>query len=205
LRPIRGKPSNVVKVPISIENAMGLSGQGLSISIDYDPAMLTPITQIDNTKNTVELTGLSSQLSITDNGSTANGQLVITGSSGDIEPGSGKLFTISFKVVDNAQLGAKTTIGISAASMNSIAGNAVNVIFEGSGFVEIADDYMLGDVDGDGVVTGADEDLLKLLTKNNSRPPTEAELRAGDLNGDGKLDQNDKVLLKRLLAGLPLN
>ena len=106
---------------------------------------------------------------------------------------------------DSAQIGLATAVGISAATIYSLEGYQVAVDYSGSEFVVIDGSYTPGDVNGDGVLTEADEDLLKILAKPHAREPTEDELAAGDLNGDGKLDQRDLVLLKRLLAGLPLD
>jgi len=63
------------------------------------------------------------------------------------------------------------------------------------------DTFIEGDLDGDGLVSNADKDQLKDLTKPKSRPPTPDELMAGDLNGDDKLDAKDFVLLVQLLNG----
>ncbi len=51
------------------------------------------------------------------------------------------------------------------------------------------------DGDGDGLLSNADKDLLKDLTKPKSRPPTPDELMTG------KLDAKDLVLLVQLLNG----
>lgn len=205
LRRTRGKPANYVKMPISIENSLGLRGTGMQIVISYDPSVMIPAAQADAARESVEKTGLSAGLVITDNGATANGTLTINGVSGDFEAGEGKLFTLEFKVKNSAVLGTTTAVGISAAVFYSTTGLQQTVDISGSEFVEIEDDFTLGDVTGDGVLTDADEVLLKELTKPKARDATPEELRAGDLNGDGKLTQLDVVLLKRLLQGLPVN
>jgi hypothetical protein len=205
LRRVKGKPANYVKMPLSIENSLGLRGEGMSLHITYDPEVLVPATQADSAKPTILRTGLSEDVALQDNGATAQGTLLISGLSGEIDPGSGKLFTLQFKVNDSAALGLATSIGISAATIYSLQDFAVAVDFSGSEFFEIDGTYTPGDVNGDGVLTEADEDLLKILSKPKAREPSEDELTAGDLNADGKLDQRDLVLLKRLLAGLPLD
>jgi hypothetical protein len=202
---VKGKPANYVRIPLSIENSLGLRGEGMNLQISYDPQVLIPATQADAGKPTVLRTGLSEDVEVQDNGTTAQGTLVISGLSGEIDPGSGKLFTLQFKVNDSAALGLATSVGISAATIYSLQGFAVAVDSSGSEFVEVDGTYTPGDVNGDGVVTEADEDLLKILAKPKAREPSEDELAAGDLNADGKLDQRDLVLLKRLLAGLPLD
>ena len=205
LQRTRGKPANYVKMPVSIENSMGLRGAGMQISISYDPAVMIPAAQADTSRKSVHKTGLSSGLQITDNGAAANGMLMISGVSGEFEAGEGKLFTLEFKVKESAALGLKTAVGISSAGFYSTGGQAQSVDIAGSEFVEIEAAFTPGDVNGDGVLTVADDDLLKNLTKPKSRAAIPEEVRAGDLNGDGKLTQLDVVLLKRLLQGLPVD
>lgn len=200
----RGKPASYVKIPVSIQNSMGLRGTGMQIAITYDPNVLVPAVQSDASRKSVLKTGLSSGLEITDDGATANGTLTITGVSGAFQPGEGKLFTLVFKVKDSAALGVKTSVKISSAAVGSVAGNPQVVDISGSMSVEIAAIFLPGDVNGDGAATDADEVLLMELTMPEAVPTTE-QLSAGDLNGDGKLTQPDVVLLKRLLEGLPVD
>lgn len=204
IRSVRGQPNKKVKIPISIDNSLGLSAEGLSIQISYDDTVIIPLVQDDPTRDTVKSTALTKAITFTDNGTTANGNLTITGSAGEIRAGSGKLFVLEFKVLDSASLGLRTTINITAATLHAESGLPLTVHIESSAELEVANDFILGDVDGDGDLTDADEDLLKELTKKKSRPPTEAELLAGDLNGDGELNQQDVVLIKRLLRNLPI-
>ncbi len=205
LQRTRGKPANYVKMPVSIENSMGLRGAGMQIAISYDPAVIVPAAQADASRKSVLKTGLSAGLQITNNGAAANGMLMISGVSGEFEAGEGKLFTLEFKVKESAALGLKTAVGISSAVFYSTGGQAQSVDIAGSEFVEIEAAFTPGDVNGDGVLTVADDDLLKSLTKPKSRAATPEEVRAGDLNGDDKLTQLDVVLLKRLLQGLPVD
>lgn len=205
IRRTRGQPANYVRIPVSLENSMGLRGAGMEIAIAYDPAVLTPATQVNESKETVLRTGLSAGVQIADNGATANGTLTISGLSGQFKPGEGKILTLVFKVNDSAAVGLKTTIGIASATFYSVDGIEQVVDIAGSEYVEVGYDYVPGDVDGDGSVTEADEHRLKELVRNHGRGATDDELQAGDLNGDGRLTQQDLVLLKRLLQGLPLD
>jgi hypothetical protein len=112
------------------------------------------------------------------------------------------MFTLQFEVA--AGLPKKTTLGvtISGATMRDLNGNALVVEILPQDEPEVDDTFVEGDLNGDGVVTTADKDLHKDLTKPKSRPPTADELMAGDLNGDGKLDSKDLVLLMQLLNSL---
>ena len=202
VRPARGNPGQRIKINLSIENAMGISGNGMQLRVAYDPTKLQPWAQADPGEETVLSTGLSRNLIFTDNGATANGELVINGSGGSLEPGAGKLFTLQFEVA--ASVPKKTTLGvtISGATMRDLNGNALVVEILPQDPTESDDTFIEGDLNGDGVVTNADKNLLKDLTKPKSRPPTADELMAGDLNGDGKLDAKDLVLLVQLLNTL---
>jgi hypothetical protein len=86
-----------------------------------------------------------------------------------------------------------------------VAGYQAVVDFTGAELFKVDSLYQAGDVTGDGAVSVADDALLQTLIKPRARQPSANELRAGDLNGNGQLDYPDVILLKRLLAGLPLN
>jgi hypothetical protein len=181
---------------------MGVSGNGMQVRVAYDPAKLQPWAQAQPGGETVLSTGLSRNLTFTDNGASANGELVVNGSGGSLEPGAGKLFTLQFKVAGG--LPKKTALGvtISGSTMRDLNGNTLSVQILPQDATESDDTFIEGDLNGDGTVTNADKNLLKDLTKPKSRPPTQDELMAGDLNGDGKLDAKDLVLLMRLLNTL---
>lgn len=201
VRPARGNPGRRIKINLSIENAMGVSGNGMQLRVAYDPAQLQPWAQAQPGDATVLATGLSRNLAFTDNGASATGELVINGSGGSLEPGAGKLFTLQFEVAEG--LPRKTVLGvtISNATLRDLNGNALQVEILPADEPESGDTFVEGDLDGDGLVSNADKDRLKDLTKPKSRPPTAEELMAGDLNGDGKLDVKDFVLLVQRLNG----
>lgn len=205
IRPVQGNPGQQVKIKLSIENATGVSGVGMQIRVNYDASKLQPLAQVLPGQPTVLSTGLSQNLTFTDNGATAVGGLVIDGSAGGLEPGAGKLFTLQFKVAAGVPNGSALATVITEATMRDLNGNALTVEIQNEEQPVSGSAFSDGDLDGDGVVTNNDKNLLKHLTKPNSRPPTANELMAGDLNGDGKLDERDIVLLMRLLIGLPLD
>ena len=203
VQPVTGKSGKTVKILLSIENAMAVSGIGMQIKVAYDIAKLQPLSQAQPGKPTVVSTGLSKNLTFTDNGATATGELVIDGSAGSLEPGSGKLLTLQFKVAEGVPNGSILGVNITQATMRDINGNVLTVEFLALAQPVSGDTFIEGDLTGDGLVTDEDKTLLQNLIKPNSRAPTADELMAGDLNGDGKLDQKDLVLLKQLLAAPP--
>ena len=205
LRPVHGNPGQKVKIKLSIENSTGVSGTGMQIRVAYDASKLQPLAQAQPGQETVLFTGLSKNLTFADNGTTSAGELIINGSAGSLEPGSGKLFTLQFKVAAGVPHGSILAASITQATMRDLNGNALTAEILPEDQPESGDAFTDGDLDGDGAVTNADKNLLKDLIKPKSRPPTANELMAGDLNGDGKLDEKDLVLLMRLLSGLSLD
>lgn len=201
VRPARGNPGQTIKINLSIENAVGVSGENMETSVAYDPAKLTPLTQVNPNKDTVLSTGLSRNLSFTNNGASATGELVISGTGGSLEPGTGKLFTMQFEVASNVPKGRTFGVSITSATMFDLFGNPLVVEIIPLDVPEAGDAYTEGDLDGDGIVSNADKELLKELTKPKSRPPTAEELMAGDLNSDGELDVRDFVPLVQMLNG----
>ena len=112
VQPVTGKSGKTVKILLSIENAMAVSGIGMQIKVAYDIAKLQPLSQAQPGKPTVVSTGLSKNLTFTDNGATATGELVIDGSAGSLEPGSGKLLTLQFKVAEGVPNGSILGVNI---------------------------------------------------------------------------------------------
>lgn len=67
----------------------------------------------------------------------------------------------------------------------------------------IADQVLLGDIDGDGVVTVSDVKLLNLyLLSPTHFPLTERQLLAADVNQDGKVDTLDSMELYNIIGNI---
>jgi hypothetical protein len=204
---LRSRKSNVagyVRVPVSVENAMGIAGSGIALSISYDSTVLTPASQADSNLPTVLLTGLTQGITETDNAKTATGTMTITGTSGTLNPGKGKIFSLVFKMNPKAAVGTTTTVSLTSASFTSVSGAPLTVDQGQNATVTVSPTGQLGDVNGDGVIDSNDMTLLLQLILPDASPSA-AQMQAADLNGDGVLDQQDVVLLQRLLDGLPLD
>lgn len=204
VRPVRANSGNLVKVRLAIANPFAIGGAGLQLRLNYDPALLTPVTQINTQQATVADTAISRDLVFSDNAATATGQLAISGSGGALNPGEGSLFVLTFRVAPSATANATGALTLSQVTARDIDGHLLAWECTQNGPLTVSGDYAEGDLTGDGVLSKDDQTVLSELLKLNARPPTADELAAGDLNADGLLDQDDFVLLKRLLNGRSL-
>ncbi len=192
-----GRAGENAVLQINVEHGTGISGAGMDLRITYDPVLLTPRSQV-STNATVELTALTENLVISDNSDIANGELLITGSSGSVL-GDGHLFDISFRVASNAVPGQVATNIFSSAALQS-GGVPLNVDSSDKAlFTVTATGYFFGDVNGDGVIDMDDHNHLMWLLKKNTRDPLPQEISAGDMNGNGQLDHKDIPLLLGLI------
>jgi len=103
----------------------------------------------------------------------------VTMSSGVLPAGSGRFLTFVFEALKEG---------------TTTAGGAMVTIL-------VASRYFLGDVNGDGVLTKADAQLLAMLKNGNGKWNAD-ELKAGDFNGNGKLDNADYQALRALLKDM---
>ena len=67
----------------------------------------------------------------------------------------------------------------------------------------VADQVLLGDIDGDGVVTVSDSKLLGLYVLSPTHfPLTEKQLIAADIDQDGKIDSKDMAILNNIIGNI---
>ena len=108
-----------------------------------------------------------------------NGNWTVTMTSGVLPAGSGRFLTFVFDALKEGT----TTVGDATVEISA------------------APRYFLGDVNGDGVLTKADAQLLARPKSDNSKWSGD-ELKAGDLNGNGKIDNADYQALRAKLMDL---
>jgi hypothetical protein len=197
-----GRTNHEAVLRVNASNTDGISGQDLDIRITYDPEILKPLVQVTGS-NTVERTVLTTNLVISDNGSVANGMLIITGTGG-VMSGSGHMFDINFYVLDVAY-GSVRTNAFSHVSLRDVAGNTISVDYTSKAIFTVAPNFVMGDVDGDGDVDMADFVLAMQIVANPHQNPTSSQLMAADLNGNGILDKDDAHLILRMLHGKDRN
>ena len=121
--------------------------------------------------------GITENIEMTD--LAQNGNWTVTMSSGVLPAGSGRFLTFVFEALKEG---------------TTTAGGATVTI-------SVASRYFLGDVNGDGVLTKADAQLLAMLKNGNGKWNAD-ELKAGDFNGNGKLDNADYQALRALLKDM---
>jgi len=109
----RARADATAVLKVSVDNAEGISGSNLVVRITYDPGILRPLSQVSPTNDTVELTTLSTNLTVSDNGAVADGELQITGTGGTMA-GEGHIFDVYFHVTNSATQGTSTTNSFSS-------------------------------------------------------------------------------------------
>lgn len=188
-----GKPGGPLIVPLYISNTRAMSAD-FEVRIAYDNSLLTPVA--------VHRTHVTGNVTITDTGSANTGLWVVQGAGGSMATGAKTLFLLEFQVVGTAVIGQSSPLTVAFARLEDVHGQPLGVANR-NGLAKARNEYMWGDVNGDGAPTAADVDRLKVLMKRGVIP-TADEISAGDLTGDDELDADDLVLLMRYLDGKPL-
>ncbi len=114
--------------------------------------------------------------------------------------GDGTLATLTFKVLDDAAEG-DTVIQINAVPESSYSDEMEEVDWQSSAPVTVqVNNIILGDVNNDGKVNGADRIALrKYLTSKDS---ISISLAAADVNQDGKVNGADRIALRHMLTDI---
>ena len=118
--------------------------------------------------------------------------------------GEGRLFDVIFRVAPDAAPGAKQTNAFVSAIIKDQAGNVIPADISDTAVFTVQNEYKLGDVNGDGLVTCADTALVLDLALGTQQP-TAQQLAAGDIDGNGRLTKRDATLIMRLVGGMAIN
>lgn len=195
---VRGPNGATVTLPISLSQATGVAGDGMDISVLYDSSLLTPLA--------VQKSILTSSFTLNDNIPSATGELnlLTMAAPGVSMTGKGKIFDVVFEVSNTAVLGSTGEFSFSHTQLFNSTMNPLIVDFTDTSVLTVANEFILGDVDGNGVVDEADVTLacdiaVGLVT------PTALQLQAGDINRDGVIDGADICLILRIIRLLPFN
>ena len=222
LQDIAAGPGDEVRIPISVQNAIGISPEGMDFNLVY------PAELVDFSKGvTVEHSAITSGMVVSTN-TTEPGRVRILGLPQETEAllGQGHLFDvvltlrdgvtgiecgeISFRDFDDEGFphpgvtlydssGALIPVDYDEVRRLCVAGPEAQQPEPGAGC-----SYRRGDLTEDWLVNSADV-LMALKVAVGLETLDECHSQAGDLNADGRIDSADAVMLMRLGVGLPLN
>ena len=194
----RGAPNQDVFLQINTLNANKISGNGMDIQVTYDKTLLTPLA--------VQKTFLTRNVNFSSNIPTADGQINITSTSLPDESikGRGHLIDINFHISNSADLNTTASHTFPFVKLFNDIGSELSVDYSDTALFTVANQYMPGDLNGDGVVNSNDV-FMVIQAILGQRTLTQLEFNAADLNGDGELSGADAVMILRLAFGLPIN
>lgn len=189
-------PGQTALVPVNIRHASGLKIAAGDIWLDYDGQLIEPLT----VSSTVHTAGYSWQSSLT--GTRTYSRVIISTYNLSPEPivGQGSLFWVLFRV--RGQEGKESLLNL----RESIAGLGGSNIYAPDdlyqplpislqdGAFHIAPNYMLGDLNGNGVIEAVDA-YLAMQIAVQKLSPTWVQQHAGDINGNGTVDVADASLI----------
>lgn len=121
-----------VEVVVSMNNSMGISAEGLSMTFTYDPAVLEPVE--------MKASGLSADMTLTSSGGNGTWTMRVTG--GEIKTGSGIFMKLVFYVKGVHDV-TKTVVTLNAATVNALDGHEITLELPKSATIEIADSHPL--------------------------------------------------------------
>ena len=207
-----------VDVGLAVNNSLGLAADGMALTVEYDPAALTPVAAVAS--------GLGATLALSSEVDAANGTWTIRATGGEVAAGEGTLLTLRFAAAENYE--GETSVSLVSAALRAVSGQTATAPTPVAGTVSIETrtgpvdplvvaPWSKGDVDGNGKLERADLDRLRELLDyagysghggngnghggpgQHSSNATEQELRAGDMNENGKLEEGDYQLLYKFL------
>lgn len=194
-----------VSVTVSISDNPGYTNYG--IALDYDREKLE-LLSIESTAQAPALSSCSTQWTPAENSGldTAKSYAYVTAAHAEQQSENGAIFTASFKVLEGAEGEAQVTPKVIYVRDNT----ALFSVFEEIGaqvtsaFISIessgTEDFLLGDVNSDGAITGMD--AAKVYAYYNGKIElTDAELKAADANGDTVVSGVDAAAIYALFNG----
>jgi hypothetical protein len=192
-----GEPGTVVSLQINCANATGIAGDGMSFSVSYNPAVLSPVGALK--------TALTQNVTI-DSVTSGGGQVDITCSAPGsvVIVGEGHLLNVRFLVSATADLDTIATHTFVAATLFDASHSPLAVDIGDDAVMFVSGEYNPGDPDGDGSITQNDA-LVTQQAVLGQIALNALETGAADMNGDGVIDSADLVLLLRASSGLPIN
>ena len=119
-----------VEVVVSMNNSMGLSADGFSMTFEYDPAVLTPVE--------VKRSGLTVALDLVPNAPQGGSAWEVSATGGEIGIGAGEFLRLVFYVKPVHDV-TETTVTLASATVKSEAGQHVTLELPKSAKIDISD------------------------------------------------------------------
>jgi hypothetical protein len=215
------RAGETVVVPIQTTDVTGLDVLGITLSLTYDPALLTPTTDGVDT-NAVALGEIVNGQNpwLVEQNVSSPGQLEIA-MAGDVISSGGALAYVSFDVAAGAVQGASSVVRLSSISMNE--GEIVTTAVSGT-FTVV--EIVYGDVTGNGAATSYDSAwILNYVVNAALIPPVIVPFRieeitptwssapvaqavaheVADVDVDAAITALDAALILKLEVGLILS
>jgi hypothetical protein len=170
----------------------------MDVRISYNRNILTPVA--------FHKTPLTESFTFASNIGFANGQVNFSGIStiGAQIQGEGRILTVDFIVASGTSAWTTSTLAFVQVFLYDAAANQIVVDYADTALFTCAANYILGDLNGNGIITSADA-LIAQRIATGEITPTPLQGIAGDVNGDGLIDAADVTLILRLAVGLPLS
>lgn len=189
-------PGDTAIVLVNIRNANGLQIVATDIWLDFDRSVIEPLV----VSATALTEGYAWNYSINDNNGTARAIISAITSPPPVLYGDGSLFWLTFHVTSTegmtSTLNLKEFIqGLGGSTIYTPEDviNPVPLSIE-DGIFYVANNYILGDLNGNGVVQAVDA-YMALQIACGKVDPTWEQLQAGDINGNGVVDAADATMI----------
>ena len=192
-----GIPGHEVSVDLRIDGEY--SASGLTLSVGYDPELLT-LVSVTQGDIWTHITGRGGTVMTNTNEPGSVGFISIMPTNS--ETTSGVLFTLTFAVSDSAEIGTELDLALAVAEFYSMpSGMSVTPIAHNSVGGRIIVNFTPGDVDGDGVLTSVDA-LIAMRGAIQLIQLTPDQALLADINGDGWVTSIDALIIMRKVLGL---
>lgn len=189
-------PGQTAVIPVNIRNATGLRIAASDIWLDFDRTVVEPLS--------IQVTPLSAgyqwAYSITNHSGFSRVKISVVGGSAPVLQGDGSLFWLEVQVVGAS--GAQTQLNL----REFVSGTGGSTIYTPDdlftpvpltlqdGIFQVANAYILGDPNGNGVVEAVDA-YIALQIASGKLTPTSQQLQASDVNGNGEVDAGDASMI----------
>ncbi|MEM7348035.1 MAG: PKD domain-containing protein, partial [Chloroflexota bacterium] len=190
----------IAYIPINVRNAAGLRIAASDIWLEFDGTVINPLA-VFSTPLTQGYNWAQASLSSVDGKPNYKRIKIATLSNNPLTLyGSGSLFWLKVRVLgapgDETPLDLREFISGVGGSTIYTPDDLVNPIplFLDDGVFQVSNNYILGDLNGNGVVESIDA-YIALRIAIGRLSPTLGQLYAGDINGNGRIDVGDASMI----------